>query len=154
MRGSWNPNDFPDLKESEYVVRSRRSLRYNCIAWAADDNSRWWWPDPMGVGAWPRGVAREESLAAFQHAFAALGYRPCGLDISLEEGFEKVAIFVDLGSPTHAAWQRPDGTWSSKMGQCEDIDHRRLDLFSGAPGKAYGGVRAIMKRRRHPRAHK
>lgn len=151
MRGSWDPADFPDLKETEYTVRSRKTGLYNCIGWAADDKKHNWWPDQQGVGAWPKGVPREETLIAFQQAYATLDYVPCGDDGSLEEGFEKVAIFMDAGLPTHAAWQRPDGTWTSKMGPFEDIDHKRLDLMVGPPQRAYGKPRAYMKRKRRTR---
>lgn len=148
MRGSWDPNDFPDLKETEYVVRSRQTARYNCIAWAADDNKHPWWPDALGIGYWPQSVPREETLVAFQMAFASLHYMPCD-DGELEQGFEKVAIFVDAGGPTHVAWQKPDGTWTSKMGPFEDIDHQRLDLMRGPRG--YGKPKAFMRRPRRPR---
>jgi hypothetical protein len=151
MAGSWDSKDFPDLTEAEYVVRSRKTGQYNCIAWAADDNKHNWWPDPQGVGTWPKDAPREESLIAFQQAYATLGYSPCGTDDSLEEGWEKVAIFLDAGMPTHAAWQRPDGTWSSKMGPFEDIDHKRLDLMVGPPRRAYGKAKTFMKRERRDR---
>ncbi len=150
MPGSWDPRDFPDLKESEYSVKSRRTGRYNCIAWAADDVSRYWWPDLQHQVFWPSSAPREETLIAFQLAYGSIGYRPCN-DGTLEDGIEKVAIFVDEDGPTHAAWQKPEGTWSSKMGPFEDIDHQRLDLMTGPPGRAYGKPRAYMSRPRQPR---
>ena len=38
-------SSFPNLKADGYQVTSPQSLEYNCIAWAAGDNTQWWWPD-------------------------------------------------------------------------------------------------------------
>jgi hypothetical protein len=37
---------FPNLRADPYAVTSPASTVYNCIAWAAGDNTRWWEPDP------------------------------------------------------------------------------------------------------------
>ena len=37
---------FPGLRNSAYRVTSPAARDYNCIAWAAGDATRWWWPDP------------------------------------------------------------------------------------------------------------
>jgi hypothetical protein len=150
MRGSWDPRDFPDLTESEYTVKSRRTARFNCIAWAADDSSRYWWPDPQYQVFWPSSAPHEETLIAFQMAYASIGYVPCD-DGTLEDGFEKIAIFMDADGPTHAAWQKPDGSWSSKMGPLEDIVHQRLDRMAGPRGRAYGKPETYMRRPRRQR---
>jgi hypothetical protein len=111
---------------------------------AANDKVRWWWPDLLGQRHWPAGVVREETLAAFQEAFASLGYSVCASD-EWENGFEKVALFADAdSSPTHAARQRNSGRWTSKLGEIEDIEHSLRDL----EGAEYGSVVLVMKRPR------
>ena len=40
---------FPALVGTGYFVTSPATPEYNCIAWAAGETDRWWWPDPMGV---------------------------------------------------------------------------------------------------------
>jgi len=106
------------------VVRktSEASEDYNCIAWAAREDNRVWWPDSRNIGHWPAGVPREESLGAFMAAYATLGYEPC-LDGTLEPGFEKIVIYVLSGTPTHAARQLNSGLWTSKLGQQVDVEH-------------------------------
>ena len=94
-----------------------------------------WWPDPYGIGAWPANAPREVTVDAFVRAFEVLGYQACG-DGLLEIGYEKVAIFAvrDMGgslTPTHAAKQLRDGSWSSKLGDFEDIEHPALDAVNG-----------------------
>lgn len=138
-------NLFPDLRQARYEVTSPADAGYNCIAWAAGDTSRWWEPDSWNLRYWPADVPRDYTLQAYVEAFRWLGFVECP-DASLEEGWEKVAIFArDDGTPTHAARQLPDGTWTSKLGQLEDIKHYQLEQVSG---EHYGQPVVILRRRR------
>ena len=141
MPGNWNPAEFPDLTDADYTETSQASLRYNCIAWAASDVERWWWPDLLKQRYWPANATREESLAAFQEAFGSLGFVVCQ-DEDLETGFEKIAIFADDEVPQHAARQLANGRWTSKLGELEDIEHALHDL----EGVEYGKVLVLMRR--------
>jgi hypothetical protein len=134
---------FPRLQTGNYQVTSPADRDYNCIAWAANDNESWWWPDPADEDYWPEGVPREETLTAFLAAFATLGFLPGG-DEAAEEGFEKLALFVKVGVPTHAARQLPSGRWTSKLGRAEDIEHDLRDI----EGDIYGTVAVILRRPR------
>jgi hypothetical protein len=128
---------FPGLAADGYIVASPKTHAYNCVAWAAEDASRWWepgicWPGPPG-----------DDLAALSGLFAALGYAACEGD-ELEVGHEKVALYAnDQGEWTHAARQLPDGWWTSKLGPDEDILHRSPQALVG---DLYGQVRVIMQR--------
>lgn len=133
---------FPRLTPSNHAVTSPVAAEYNCIALATGDHDHWWWPDPSGVSYWPHSVPREESIEAFQQAFASLGYEPCDSAIP-EPGFEKVAIYASQCLPTHAARQTRDGRWTSKLGELEDIEHDTLELLTGG---AYGHVAAVLRR--------
>ena len=133
---------FPNLVVEGYQATSERSLNYNCIAWAAAEQDRWWWPDRQGQYYWPAHAPREESLRAFLIAFGTLGYEPCDSD-QLEDGFEKVAIFAGPdGRPTHAARQLSNGWWTSKLGRMEDIQH----ALAGLHGDSYGRVAQVLRR--------
>ena len=135
MPGSWPPQHHPDLTADTCILTSPKSNRYNCIAWALGDTTRWWWPVPLrGLSYWPPGIPREETLAAFIQAFGTQNYAPCA-DGSLQDGIEKVALFAkriagEL-SPTHAARQLESGEWTSKMGSLEDISHVGVDAVNG-----------------------
>src|SRR6266487_89857 len=120
MPGSWPRDDFPNLSDSDYIETSPKTRKYNCIAWAAGDTSRKWWPDPRGIGYWPPSIPRETTVGAFICAYGTLGYTPCA-DGSYEPGFQKVALFAEKDedgerTPTHAAVQLENGHWSSKLG--------------------------------------
>jgi hypothetical protein len=65
------------------------------------------------------------------------------MDVSLDVGFEKVALFGYSLYYTHAARQLPNGKWTSKLGKAEDIEH---DIPDDVAGGVYGGVVQIMKR--------
>ena len=52
-------------------------------------------------------------------------------DLSLEIGFEKVAIYSDAHGPQHVARQLPDGKWTSKLGQQVDVEHSTLSVLEG-----------------------
>ncbi len=134
---------FPRLRTTPFRITSPANAKYNCIAWAAEDASNWWWPhgDSPPV-IWPPVAARELTLDAFATAFRTLGY-VTGEDESLESGVEKVALFADLaGKPTHAARQLTSGRWTSKLGQAEDVEHELRAL----EGEIYGAVALILKR--------
>ncbi len=92
---------------------------------------------------WPDGVPREYTIDAYIAAFRTKGFEVCDGE-SLEPGVEKIAIYGQHGEPTHAARQLPGGSWTSKMGDYEDIQHTTLLSVSGP---LYGNVRVFMKRR-------
>lgn len=141
-------NLFPGLQGSTYRITSPRDDSYNCIAWAAGDTQSWWWPAVGDNLFWPGGVPGVETLPAFQQAFESLGYAVCPTE-DMEAGFEKIALFADAqGLPLHAARQLPDGRWTSKLGELEDIEHALRDL----EGAAYGTVALLMKRPQTPGA--
>lgn len=134
---------FSNLKQSQYKITSEESRWYNCVAFAAGETHRWWWP----IGAyWPEQVPRHETIEGFIRAFQALGYSPCD-DGTLEAGYEKVAIYADeSGVPTHMARQLPSGMWISKCGSLEDIEHEALEALAGFGPTGYGEVVRFLQR--------
>ena len=134
---------FPGLNRGEYRITSPASPVYNCIAWAAGDDTAWWWPSPQHY--WPEGTPGEETIASFQALFEQLDYRECAT-AEPEPGFEKVALFVNADDlPTHAARQLPNGFWTSKLGHWPDIEHQSLNNLAGNP-PMYGGVALLLRR--------
>jgi hypothetical protein len=133
---------FPKLMEKGFAVTSPFNEEYNCIAFAAGDVTRWWWPGGGTGHYWPT-PGEAATLDAFQRAFRALGYEVCA-DGDFVPGVEKIAIFVSPnGTPTHAARQLPDGAWTSKLGMDVDIRHNAAD---GVEGDIYGRIACYMSR--------
>ena len=151
MAGSCDPSDHPYLKSDNHEITGGPDPSFNCIAWAAGDPDRWWWPGPTGITYWPKQSPRRETADAFASAFRTLGYNVCD-DGALEQDFEKVAIFArnvrGVLIPTHAARQLESGMWTSKMGALEIISHSSPEDVSGP---VYGSVVGYLSRRRNRR---
>jgi hypothetical protein len=128
--------DWPQLTKGNHCVTSGRDPAYNCIAWAlAADKTRNWWPAPGAPEYyWPEGIRRDSTIDAFHEGMIHLGFEPCN-DFEHEVGYVKVVVYATTqrGSfePQHAARQRTDGQWTSKMGQREDITHSGPDAVGG-----------------------
>lgn len=139
---------FPRLLYEGYRIESPPTPRYNCIAWAGGDTTRWWWPGGAQFGPyfWPDRAPAEETLESFELALGTQGgYQRCDSP-DPEPGFEKIAVYVDgAGTPTHAARQLESGWWTSKLGRLEDVEHATLAALEGS---AYGSVGLILRRPR------
>lgn len=131
---------FPQLFGTEYRITSKRTRRYNCLAWAIGDTAFWWDAGPGGV--WPEGVLDDGSVLAAIRFFEHFGYIPA-TNADLELGVQKIAIFGDATGYTHAARQLSDGRWSSKLGKLQDIEHHTLENLCGS---RYGTVVQIVKK--------
>ncbi|WP_324752100.1 DUF7689 domain-containing protein [Roseovarius sp. Pro17] len=134
---------FPNIQPSALITSPQTEV-YNCIAYAAGDMTRWWWPDAMGMCYWPPGAMRLSTLPAFQIAYETLGFQLCA-DDSFVEGVEKIAIFHLHNEPTHAAKLIDQGTWSSKLGKSYDISHSKTCL-DDISANGYGEIAYFMQR--------
>jgi hypothetical protein len=138
---------FPNLTPGNWREKSLATESYNCIAWAAGDKTRWWWPDAMNQRHWPQGLPRIVSLDNFIRAYETIGYEKCD-DPTVEQGFEKIVIYANAsGLPRHAARQLPNGEWTSKLGKSEDIEHVTVQVLEC---RDYGRPFQFMKRRMLP----
>ena len=95
----------------------------------------------MGQYYWPPGVPRSYTFDSYRQAFEAMGFSLCATE-AYEEGFDKVALWVNGGRPTHAALHLEERFWTSKLGALQDIKH---DLH-GVSGSEYGDVAGVMRR--------
>jgi hypothetical protein len=134
--------DWPNLAKTSYKITSRHTSDYNCIAWAASEDDRWWSPIPQDDYYWPEGVPQEVTLKAFILAYQSLGFTCCE-DDTVAVGYEKIAIYSSAdGTPRHVARQLASGAWTSKLGSLEDIQHE----LAGVEGEMYGTVQQLMQR--------
>ncbi|GHV61315.1 hypothetical protein FACS1894195_1670 [Bacteroidia bacterium] len=141
---------FPGLTtDTDFQITSKASHRYNCIAWAYKYDDRWmeyggkyeldgviyWWPD---------GVNNTPYIDAYADAFKLRGYEFCESWLH-ESDYEKIALYVDKEQRcTHAAREKRNGTWTSKLGKSNDISHNSPYSIEG---DFYGRVECIMKRK-------
>ena len=134
---------FPKLAPpKKFRITSPKTKSHNCIAYAADDQTRKWWPDKMEVDHWPDGVIREPTIEAFVAAFQTLGYEVFDSP-DPEANFEKIALYTKpSGTPTHASKQWNNGLWRSKLGDEQDVEHE----LDGLDGIRYGAITKFMRR--------
>lgn len=146
--------DFPNTATLTYSITSCINSAYNCIAWAVGKTTIKYWPHKGKVRGcyWPADLGDDDSLAAFIKMFNLEGgYEEWEAENSnIEEGYEKIAIYIKNGKPSHAARQLADGRWTSKIGEGKDIVHSRLELLESGPlGESiYGRVAKILRRPR------
>lgn len=134
---------FPRLTSDNCRVTSPADSSYNCIAWAAGDVTRCWWPSGLGGHYWPDHTQGPPTPAAFERAFTRIGYRRCE-DGSVEPGYVKVALYARPdGLITHAARQ-VGSKWTSKLGEVIDIIHSSADDVADG---LYGEVVEYLRRR-------
>lgn len=141
---------FPNLlQDSEFKITSKQDIKYNCIAWAAIYDDKWYWP-PDGArhldgvyNVWPKDIPATKELESFVKLFNSFGYEVCD-NSDYEENFRKVALYVDPVKKecTHAARLKSDGLWTSKLGKEHDIAHSTPEAVEGP---VYGKVACIMK---------
>jgi hypothetical protein len=134
---------FPNLKPDDFTITSPIDYFYNCFAWAGSDNQNKWQPTRTSNFVWFTG-SNSDSLENFIENYGYVGYKEIADSAEYEEGFEKIAIYVDADElPAHAARQTDNGFWTSKLGNLEDIEHKTLECLEG---NDYGTVKVILKR--------
>ena len=131
---------FPNLANEEFKIIGDPTDQYNCIAYAAGDSTKWWWPD--GINYWPSWATLDNRMESLKEVFAGQGYEQCH-NSTAEEGYQKVALYGFPGGFEHAALQMPNGPWRSKMGQGPIIEHHSPESLSDG---MYGSPTIYMRR--------
>jgi hypothetical protein len=142
--------NFPQLTDSNHEIKSPFTWDYNCIAWTLGDTTIFW--SPIKPYYWPRNVPRNaHDVSTIVKLYELHGFVRCERpDTSLEDGFEKVALYTVAGGDwRHAALQLPNGRWTSKLGQHEDLEH---DTAEALLGGEYEAIACVLRRPRKPAA--
>ena len=135
-------DSLPNSYVEPLVVTSLATGNYNCIAWALENTSHFYWPGPEAFFYWEFDLLREETIDSFVQLFARYGYEICENALK-EKGFTKIALFTKDNVPTHAARQLPNGLWTSKLGILEDVRHTLFAISDGL----YGSVALVLKKK-------
>lgn len=136
---------FPNLRGTLWAIKSRKTKRYNCLAWAAGEKHRRW---DLGKGAfWPAGVKKLSGFAYLVGAFQAEGFNVCDEDAcqNYDPNCDSIVLYKLNVRGMHAARLLDNGMWSSKLGDSEDIQHQTPEALSGI---RYGVPFVYMKRKR------
>jgi hypothetical protein len=140
-RAKW----FPNLRNDNFHKTSDEPNLYNCVAWvngiqdylvdlSIDEEGN---PGIEGEYLYPD---------AYIKYFEGQGFALCN-DPALEEGTEKIALYIhQVGTFEHVARQLPNGHWTSKVGEYEDIEHYTLEALEKP--NYYGKASVFMQRPR------
>ena len=131
---------FPNLTDDNHLIMSLETDNYNCIAWAYEVSNKRMWPGTPDY-YWPAGVTGTGELATLVQLYLDEGYEKCE-NGEPEEGYKKVAIYVNQDGPQHAALQLDSGQWTSKLGDLQDIKH---DTLQALEGEEYGKAAVFLK---------
>jgi len=145
---------FPAVADWPINKTSEADGIYNCFAYVAGDTNIQWAPFVIPVPGyyWPTPVTQEQenTIQPFLQGYKTLGFEGCE-DGSIEEGYEKIVLYVDGNDvPRHAAIQRIGGMWQSKLGPDIDVSHSLESLASHErfEWKGYGYPKYFMKRKK------
>lgn len=140
-----NEDCYIDTPEKYRIELAGSSDLYNCIAWAAGDTQRWWWPSLCQY--WPNTEDKQgpPEVEKFERMFQNdFGYTRCKTGRH-RSGYEKIAIWADYqwDTVTHASRQLRNGKWTSKCGPSFLVMHPcHKGLSTG-----YGRIVRFMERR-------
>jgi hypothetical protein len=147
---------FPKLRVGKDKVTSDKTppkspRPYNCVAWAAHDDTIWWEYDPEEIAGfktyWPSGLTEDGSVESWVKMFESEFNYKKATNGRYERGFEKIAIYGMDKKATHVARQVGKNRWISKLGFNYDIEHRTLECLCTHSDNGYGDVVQFLKRR-------
>ncbi len=134
---------YPNLRREGYIITSPPVRDYNCVAWAAGENKRWFEASDEPGHYWPDGVQTDGSLSAYVALFVHYGFELCESGV-WEQGYEKVALYAtEEGDFTHVSRSTLTGKWTSKCGKLDDIEHNTLVALEG---DRYGSPARFLRR--------
>lgn len=131
----------PLKNDVNFKILSPFSFQYNCIAFAMGLTDRWvdnsnipwhWWPP----------VEKGDSIEHLRDAFQYFGFEECGMDDTIDELYDKVALYHIANKWKHAARIVADGIYHSKFGESYDGCHSSGNVLQAQ----YGTVCLIMRR--------
>jgi hypothetical protein len=138
---------WPNLAQSGFEFKSVETTSYNCVTWVNKIQT-----DRVDYSHDEEGNPQIDeyfySAEPYIKYFKEHGFEICD-NSDLEDGFEKIAIYKKNNDFKHVARQLPNGKWTSKMGDFEDIEHTTLEAVEGYLYKFYtfGKVSFFMKRK-------
>jgi hypothetical protein len=126
---------------------SEATRRYNCLAWAAASDTTRWWERILSNFLisgyyWPSSVREGGTIVGWIRVLESEGFATCH-SREYEPGFVKVAVYVKGAEPKHIARQIGPASWTSKLGDFEDIEHPTLEELEG---EEYGKVGPVLRK--------
>lgn len=132
---------WPNLTNDSFSLESKRTKKYNCMAWAIAITNRSISHDRPY--SWLPGISQSPYMVSYIQYFEKLGFKTCD-NGNFEKGLEKIVLYSEGEIWTHVAFQLNKEKWASKLGSWEDIYHKDIDCLCGG---MYGSKLTFMSRR-------
>jgi len=125
---------FPNSYKEPFEITSSETPDYNCLAWALNDNSKWYESDDDYF--WFNDIARDNLLTTIQKIFENLGFHQTNF-AKYQIDYERIALFsIDNNECSHLARQIDEDKWTSKLGSSYDVNHSIKSIENGIYGNA------------------
>ena len=153
-------NKFPNLLDYEIYINTE-SPHYNCISYSIGRSDVWSWSKISDVNNyWALNCLKvrsiqhknkqikspinntDESKLSFDEFYLYHGFKPIEFDIRYNGNY-KIALYGENNIPKHAAIQKNEIFWESKIGAGEIIIHDIFELEGGI----YGDVIQIYEKK-------
>jgi hypothetical protein len=122
------PNSFLEPLE----ISSPETGDYNCLAWALNDNSKWY--ESEDDYCWFDKIDRDNKLSTIQKIFEQIGFN-LTRNSEYQVDIERVALFsTDNIDCSHLARQIGKNVWTSKLGSSYDVNHTLRAIEDGIYG--------------------
>jgi hypothetical protein len=138
--------DLPALRGGVgYRDTSEETIIYNRLSWALGITWTRYDPEPKCTRYfWFPGLPRKWDEPTIRLLFENHDYS-LAENSEFELGYEKVVFYSDdKAIPQHFARQLPNGKWTSKIGDLNDIEHDTLECLVSP---LYGRLGLVLKRR-------
>ena len=131
---------FPKLNEGvNFKFTSLGTDVYNCVAWASEITDDWTQEYDSN------GNLLLDAISYIDY-FKRIGFKITD-NRSIEKNKIKIAVYISTHNIQHdfkhVARMLPNGKWTSKLGDWEDIEHDTPELLTG---NSYGNKIIIMER--------
>lgn len=135
---------WPSLNDEDFEFKSHFNPFYNCLAWAINVNTIF---VTMNYFQKKHGLDinnLDHSVNGYAKILEEFyNYLSCE-NGEYEKGFEKILLYGDNNNLwTHAARQIKEEMWVSKLGSCENIEHKNIECLNG---NTYGEPKIFMKK--------
>lgn len=128
--------DYPNIKTGENfkILDPNDNYDYNCVAYTLGSKKYTIYPVIAHQWIWPFDVSEDDSknlnIGNFLEFYKLFGYNLCR-NSSYEPDFNKIALYTYNATYfVHAAIQKDDKWWISKMGENELFEHTLDALFN------------------------
>lgn len=129
-------------RDPNFILLSPDIKMFNCIAYAMGLDDRWVDPSDIPWHWWPP-VQKDQNPNSLIKAFEYFGFEACGMDDTIEDAYDKVALYQKDNKWQHAARVVDNNKYHSKFGESYDGTHSNGNVLLLGYGVPYQIMRRL-----------